>query len=324
MALMNTGRGGKSRRLGSKLQRARNVLNQTRQRISGYQSEAKGYKTALSNISSRQQSEISNFKNIQKAFYETEAGKNILNINQAYGEKGAGTYGQEGAGMLDWNKIITPQHQEHFKNIGRKKAEVDYMQKEYNRRHAKGYKSHKYETYWETIYKDKQEWNPFRWAWDTIQVATGQKKMIRKIDNTAEKQADITRKLNERTGDYNRMMQQKTGIGDKTYANLQGDIDLYAKSRTSKDAKAYTAKGDEVYGQGGTLAKLQTEADDITTKQQVTLTQLGLQQNLSKRYQSEMASLTSLWSGALREEQMKGNRRGGKDSNRPRLGQGYA
>ena len=66
---MNTGRGGKSRRLGSKLQRARNILNQTRQKISGYQSEAKGYKTALGNIQTRQQSEISNFKNIQKAFY---------------------------------------------------------------------------------------------------------------------------------------------------------------------------------------------------------------------------------------------------------------
>ena len=65
-------------------------------------------------------------------------------------------------------------------------------------------------------------------------------------------------------------------------------------------------------------------ADDIKTKQQVTLTQLGMQQNLSKRYQSEMAGLTSLWSGALREEQMKGNRRGGKDFNKPRLGQGYA
>ena len=36
-----------------------------------------------------------------------------------------------------------------------------------------------------------------------------------------------------------------------------------------------------------------------------------------------MASLTSMWSGELREEQMKGNRRAGKDSNRPRLGQGY-
>ena len=81
MALMNTGRGGRSKRLGNKLERARNVLNQTRQRISGYQSEAKGYQTALGNIQTRQESEVSNFKNIQKAFYETEAGKNILNIN---------------------------------------------------------------------------------------------------------------------------------------------------------------------------------------------------------------------------------------------------
>ncbi len=321
---MNTGRGGRSKRLGNKLERARNVLNQTRQRISGYQSEAKGYQTALGNIQTRQKSEVSNFENIQKAFYETEAGKNILNINKAYGEKGAGAYGQEGAGMLNWNKVVTPQHKEHFDNIGYKKAEVSSLQKEYDIRHAKGWKSHRYETYMETIYKDKQEWNPFRWAWDTIQIVAGQKEMIRKIDNTADKRADIARKLNERTGDYNRMMQQKTGIGDKTYANLQGDIDLYRKSRTGKDAKAYTAKGQEVYGQGGTLAKLKTEADDIRTKQQVTLTQLGMQQNLSKRYQSEMAGLTSLWSGALREEQMKGNRRGGKDFNKPRLGQGYA
>ena len=323
MALINTGRGGRSKRLGNKLERTRNALNQTRQRISGYQSEAKGYQTALGNIQTRQKSEVSNFENIQKAFYETEAGRNILNINKAYGEKGAGTYGQEGAGMLDWNKIITPQHQEHFKNIAYKKAEVDYMQKEYDKRHAKGWKSYRYETYMETIFKDKQEWNPFRWAWDIVRIATGQKEMTRKIDNTADKRADIARKLNERTGDYNRMMQQKTGIGDKTYANLRGDMDLYAKSRTGKDAKAYTAKGQEVYGQGGTLAKLKTEADDIRTKQQVTLTQLGMQQNLSKRYQSEMAGLTSLWSGALREEQMKGNRRGGKDINKPRLDQGY-
>ena len=321
---MNTGRGGKSRRLGSKLQRARNILNQTRQRISGYQAEAKGYHTALSNVSSRQQSEISNFKNIQKAFYETEAGKNILNINKAYGEKGVGTYGQEGAGMLDWNKVITPQHREHFKNIAYKKGEVDKMQKEYNRRHAKGWKSHYYKTYWEDIVEDRQQWNVFRWAWDTVQVVTGQKKIVKKIDNTAEKRADIARKLNERTGEYNRMMQQQTGIGNKTYANLQGDMDLYAKSRSGKDAKAYTAKGHELYGQGGTLARLQAEADDIKTKQEITLAQLGTQQNLSKRYQSEMASLTSMWAGALREEQMKGNRRGGKDSNKPRLGQGYA
>ena len=44
----------------------------------------------------------------------------ILNINKAYGGKGAGAYGQEGAGMLNWNKVLNPQHQEHFKNIGYK------------------------------------------------------------------------------------------------------------------------------------------------------------------------------------------------------------
>ena len=86
-----------------------------------------------SSVQLRNRLSVSNFKNNQKAFYETEAGKKILNINKAYGGKGAGAYGQEGAGMLNWNKVLNPQHQEHFKNIGYKKAEVASLQKEYER-----------------------------------------------------------------------------------------------------------------------------------------------------------------------------------------------
>ena len=80
-----------------------------------------------------------------------------------------------------------------------------------------------------------------------------------------------------------------------------------------------------MFGEGGTISKLEGQAGDIQTNIDTTKGQTDEQMRLMKQYQAEFAQATSMWAGAKRKEQMdQMTGRGRKRKEQPRVGQGYA
>ena len=426
MALISGRASNRSRRYGSRLAGVRSRIMNTRNRIQSYQEQIGALKTQKSNIVGKGglvDQAKSRFQKIQDTFYDTDQGKTILAFNKAYGVGGKGKYGKEGGAIGLPN--LSEAQQKHLTSIQSKKRERSEALALHEKRQKSDYSSGHYRYWMEDMFKSAGSF-----LTGFYKIMTGQKQMREWVDTTEYKRADALRKLNERTGELNKLLTTKTGFGDKTYADMTADIEALEKATSlkgswtykdkvtpgkkekvfshgspetieqwvnrtgntfesyidkvgSKDPtgaylskpqamdkyntwlageykkasrtgglniipvykikqgapvitkvrdkfvetplKKYLDAGEEMFGEGGTISKLEGQAGDIQNNIDTTKGQTDEQMRLMKQYQAEFAQATSMWAGAKRKEQMdQMTGRGRKRKEQPRVGQGYA